>query len=72
MEQLAERRLEQRQHRLRLRIAEATIEFDDCGPVRGDRQPGIQQPRESAAAPDQFGGNGFHDLGDGRSVDVGR
>ena len=53
VQQLTQRAVQQRQHRLGLRIAEATVEFDDRRAPRGDRQPGIEQARERAAAREQ-------------------
>ncbi len=47
-----------------LGITEAAVEFDHGRSARGDRQPGVEQPGERAAAPNQFGGNGFHDVVD--------
>ena len=72
VEQLTERRLEQREHRLGLRITEATVEFDDGRPARGNRQPGVQQSGERVTAPNQFGSNGFDNVMDDRLVDLGR
>src|SRR6266566_3746777 len=45
-EQLEQRRIYERQDRLRLRIAEPAIEFDDLRTLVGNHQPRVQQPLE--------------------------
>src|SRR5918992_1332866 len=39
-------KLDQRKNRLRLRIAEPTVELDDLRPIAGEHEPRIQQARE--------------------------
>ena len=46
-----ERRLEQRQHDLRLGVAEAGVELDDPRAARGDREADVEQAGERRAAP---------------------
>src|SRR6266568_9574033 len=45
-EQLEQRRIHEWQDRLRLRIAEPAIEFDDLRTLVGNHQPGVQQSLE--------------------------
>ena len=64
VQQLTERRVQQSQHGLRLGIAEAAVEFDHRRSLRGDGESDIQQSGKRAAAPNQFGRNGFDDPAD--------
>lgn len=52
MKQLAERRLQQGQHGLGLRIAESAVELDHRRPAGGNRETNIQQSAKRASTPD--------------------
>ena len=49
-ERLGEVAIEQREHRLRLRVAEAAVELEDARPVLRQHEPGVEETDEGAAA----------------------
>jgi hypothetical protein len=62
VQQPAERRLEQREHHLRLGIAEAAVELDDLRPAGGHGQAGVEQAGERRAAAAQLVDHGLQHL----------
>ncbi len=54
-QQPGQRRLQQREHDLGLRVAEAGVELDHPRPPRGQRQPDVEQPGERRAPRGQLG-----------------